>query len=194
MKSMRLFAPSENVPKLLYLCQPDSTDVAKEMACCKKLGLSWKLFEKSKDCVEINNVHCHPDLTVEEFFKIGAPDKNWKKKNKSKLIQKDNTRKTEEQVDNIPKREEEVDNIETAETDMIVTEIEEPTNEATYRIQIGAFNTTLPSEIFVGVDNVISFTGKVKNITSNSAKSFFKISSSISSKSIPFFKLISEES
>tara|TARA_B100001142_G_scaffold330040_1_gene395805 strand:- start:1881 stop:3875 length:1995 start_codon:yes stop_codon:yes gene_type:complete len=56
--------------------------------------------------------------------------------------------------------EEEVDNIETAETDMIVTEIEEPTNEATYRIQIGAFNTTLPSEIFVGVDNVISFTGK----------------------------------
>ena len=34
------------------------------------------------------------------------------------------------------------------------------TNETTYRIQVGAFNTELSDEIFVGVKNVISFTGK----------------------------------
>ncbi|MBT5273767.1 MAG: SPOR domain-containing protein [Flavobacteriales bacterium] len=40
-----------------------------------------------------------------------------------------------------------------------VTE-DEMTNETTYRIQVGAFNTELSDEVFVGVDNVISFTGK----------------------------------
>jgi len=40
-----------------------------------------------------------------------------------------------------------------------VTE-DEMTNETTYRIQVGAFNTELSDEIFVGVKNVISFTGK----------------------------------
>ena len=37
---------------------------------------------------------------------------------------------------------------------------DEMTNETTYRIQVGAFNTELSDEIFVGVKNVISFTGK----------------------------------
>jgi len=41
-----------------------------------------------------------------------------------------------------------------------VKNIEEPTNETTYRIQIGAFNKPLSDEVFTGVDNVISFTGK----------------------------------
>ncbi|MDG2264011.1 MAG: hypothetical protein P8L19_03055 [Flavobacteriales bacterium] len=40
-----------------------------------------------------------------------------------------------------------------------VTE-DEMTNETTYRIQVGAFNTELSDEVFVGVNNVISFTGK----------------------------------
>ena len=34
------------------------------------------------------------------------------------------------------------------------------TNETTYRIQVGAFNTELSDEVFSGVKNVISFTGK----------------------------------
>ncbi len=34
------------------------------------------------------------------------------------------------------------------------------TNETTYRIQVGAFNQELSDEVFSGVDNVISFTGK----------------------------------
>ena len=33
-------------------------------------------------------------------------------------------------------------------------------NETTYRIQVGAFNTELSDEVFVGVNNVISFIGK----------------------------------
>lgn len=33
-------------------------------------------------------------------------------------------------------------------------------NKTTYRIQVGAFNTKLSDEVFVGVNNVISFTGK----------------------------------
>jgi hypothetical protein len=37
---------------------------------------------------------------------------------------------------------------------------DEMTNETTYRIQVGAFNTELSDEVFVGVNNVISFTGK----------------------------------
>ncbi len=41
-----------------------------------------------------------------------------------------------------------------------VPEEDEMTNETTYRIQVGAFNTELSDEIFVGVKNVISFTGK----------------------------------
>jgi hypothetical protein len=40
-----------------------------------------------------------------------------------------------------------------------VTE-DEMTNETTYRIQVGAFNTELSDEVFIGVNNVISFTGK----------------------------------
>jgi len=43
------------------------------------------------------------------------------------------------------------------------TEVGESTvlnNETTYRIQIGAFDKELPNEVFVGVDNVVSFTGK----------------------------------
>ena len=40
-----------------------------------------------------------------------------------------------------------------------VTE-DEMTNETTYRIQVGAFNTELSDEVFSGVKNVISFTGK----------------------------------
>jgi len=40
-----------------------------------------------------------------------------------------------------------------------VTE-DEMTNETTYRIQVGAFNTELSDEVFVGINNVISFTGK----------------------------------
>ena len=40
-----------------------------------------------------------------------------------------------------------------------VTE-DEMTNETTYRIQVGAFNAELSDEVFVGVNNVISFTGK----------------------------------
>ncbi len=37
---------------------------------------------------------------------------------------------------------------------------DEMTNETTYRIQVGAFNTELSDEVFSGVKNVISFTGK----------------------------------
>ena len=44
--------------------------------------------------------------------------------------------------------------------DSIVKEVDEPINETTYRIQIGAFNKSLPEEVFANVDNVISFTGK----------------------------------
>ena len=40
-----------------------------------------------------------------------------------------------------------------------VTE-DEMNNETTYRIQVGAFNAELSDEVFVGVNNVISFTGK----------------------------------
>jgi len=40
-----------------------------------------------------------------------------------------------------------------------VTE-DEMTNETTYRIQVGAFNAELSDEVFVGVNNVVSFTGK----------------------------------
>jgi len=40
-----------------------------------------------------------------------------------------------------------------------VTE-DEMTNETTYRIQVGAFNTELSDEVFIGVNNVISFIGK----------------------------------
>ena len=43
------------------------------------------------------------------------------------------------------------------------TEIEESpvsNNGTTYRIQIGAYDKELPNEVFVGVDNVVSFTGK----------------------------------
>jgi len=40
-----------------------------------------------------------------------------------------------------------------------VTE-DEMTNETTYRIQVGAFNTELSDDVFVGINNVISFTGK----------------------------------
>ena len=43
--------------------------------------------------------------------------------------------------------------------DSIVKE-DETINETTYRIQIGAFNQSLSAEVFVGVNNVISFTGK----------------------------------
>ncbi|MEC9208908.1 MAG: SPOR domain-containing protein [Bacteroidota bacterium] len=42
----------------------------------------------------------------------------------------------------------------------IVKEVDEPINETTYRIQIGAFNKPLSDEVFVGVNNVISFIGK----------------------------------
>ncbi len=46
--------------------------------------------------------------------------------------------------------------------DEVVVEVpeDEMTNETTYRIQVGAFNTELSDEVFVGVNNVISFTGK----------------------------------
>ena len=44
--------------------------------------------------------------------------------------------------------------------DSIVKEVDEPINETTYRIQIGAFNKSLPEEVFVGVESVISLTGK----------------------------------
>ena len=45
--------------------------------------------------------------------------------------------------------------------DSIVKEVNElSSNGTTFRIQIGAFNKPLPDAIFVGVDNVISFTGK----------------------------------
>jgi hypothetical protein len=38
--------------------------------------------------------------------------------------------------------------------------VAEPINETTYRIQIGAFSKPLSNKVFVGVNNVISFTGK----------------------------------
>tara|TARA_B100000902_G_scaffold95313_1_gene98127 strand:- start:2303 stop:4279 length:1977 start_codon:yes stop_codon:yes gene_type:complete len=44
--------------------------------------------------------------------------------------------------------------------DQIINEDDEQINETTYRIQIGAFNKPLSEAVFVGVDNVISFTGK----------------------------------
>ena len=47
------------------------------------------------------------------------------------------------------------------EEDSIVKEVNElAANGTTYRIQIGAFNKPLSNAVFVGVDNVISFTGK----------------------------------
>lgn len=54
---------------------------------------------------------------------------------------------------------------EVTETEMInddnsVKEVAEPTDETTYRIQIGAFKRALSDGVFVGVDNKISFTGK----------------------------------
>jgi hypothetical protein len=44
----------------------------------------------------------------------------------------------------------------------IVKEVNEPTNETIYRIQVGAYSKTKPlsNEAFAGVNNVISFTGK----------------------------------
>jgi hypothetical protein len=42
----------------------------------------------------------------------------------------------------------------------IVKEVSKPTNETIYRIQIGAFNKALPDAVFVGVNNIISVTGK----------------------------------
>jgi len=42
----------------------------------------------------------------------------------------------------------------------IVKEVAEPVKGTTYRIQVGAFYKPLSDEVFVGVDNVISFTGK----------------------------------
>ena len=42
----------------------------------------------------------------------------------------------------------------------VVKDVEKPTNETTYRIQIGAFNKALSDAVFVGVNNVISVTGK----------------------------------
>ncbi len=42
----------------------------------------------------------------------------------------------------------------------IVKSVNEPINETTYRIQVGAFNSPLSSEVFIGVDDIISFTGK----------------------------------
>ena len=42
----------------------------------------------------------------------------------------------------------------------VVKDVEKPTNETTYRIQIGAFNKALSDAVFVGVNNVISFIGK----------------------------------
>ena len=44
--------------------------------------------------------------------------------------------------------------------DNIVKEVEKLTNETTYRVQIGAFNKALSDAVFVGIDNLISFTGK----------------------------------
>ena len=44
--------------------------------------------------------------------------------------------------------------------DQIIDEDDEQINGTTYRIQIGAFNKPLSEAVFVGVDNVISFTGK----------------------------------
>ena len=44
--------------------------------------------------------------------------------------------------------------------DSIVNEINEPINETTYRIQIGAFPSPLSNEIFAGISNVNFFTGK----------------------------------
>ena len=44
---------------------------------------------------------------------------------------------------------------------LTVKEVNELANNGTtYRIQIGAFNKPLSNAVFVGVDNVISFTGK----------------------------------
>ena len=47
-------------------------------------------------------------------------------------------------------------------TEEVVTNVteDEMNNETTYRIQVGAFNAELSDEVFVGVNNVISFTGK----------------------------------
>ena len=47
-------------------------------------------------------------------------------------------------------------------TEEVVTTVteDEMNNETTYRIQVGAFNAELSDEVFVGVNNVISFTGK----------------------------------
>jgi sulfur carrier protein ThiS len=42
----------------------------------------------------------------------------------------------------------------------VVKEVVKLTNETTYRIQIGAFNKALSDAVFVGVNNVISVTGK----------------------------------
>ncbi len=44
--------------------------------------------------------------------------------------------------------------------DILEENLANEVNKTTYRIQIGAFNKLLPDEVFVGVNNVISFTGK----------------------------------
>ena len=54
----------------------------------------------------------------------------------------------------------EVLEIDTVSNENVVKEVAEPTNETIYRIQIGAFNKALPDAVFVGVNNLISFTGK----------------------------------
>tara|TARA_B100001250_G_scaffold363261_1_gene342508 strand:+ start:1230 stop:3218 length:1989 start_codon:yes stop_codon:yes gene_type:complete len=49
---------------------------------------------------------------------------------------------------------------ETNTNDKLEESLVKEVKESTYRIQIGAFNKPLPDEVFVGVNNVISFTGK----------------------------------
>ena len=41
----------------------------------------------------------------------------------------------------------------------VLKDVNELVNETTYRIQIGAFNKPLSNAVFIGVDNVVSFTG-----------------------------------
>ena len=68
-----------------------------------------------------------------------------------------------------PVTEPEIDEDEVVVEELITEEVEEVvsvvnendlTNETTYRIQVGAFNQELSDEVFSGVKNVISFTGK----------------------------------
>ena len=46
------------------------------------------------------------------------------------------------------------------EKDDVITNEEKVNNEITYRIQLGAYNEVLSDAVFIGVDDVISFTGK----------------------------------